>query len=86
MMHINKMIRVKYAIEVFFSSITDIADFISVWFPSLDLTATVDNDDFIERAQVLQTGARLLLYKPGKWIPRSMQRIQKFSPHLQQLY
>ncbi len=45
-----------------------------------------DGEDFIVRAHILQTGAKLLLYKPGKWMPCSIQRIQKFSPHLQQLY
>jgi hypothetical protein len=36
----------------------------------LDLTSAEksanDGDDFIERAHVLQTGAKLLLYRPGK--------------------
>ncbi len=69
-------------------------NFIAVWFRrksvDFDLTSAEksanDGEDLIERAQVLQTGARLLLYKPGKWMPRSIQRTQKFSPHLQQLY
>ncbi len=75
-------------------SIIDRDNFIAVWFRiksvDFDLTSAEksanDGEDFIERTHVLQTGAKLLLYRPGKCILRSIQRVQKFSPHLQQLY
>lgn len=75
-------------------SIIDRDNFIAVWFRinsvDFDLTnaekSANDGDDLIERAHVLHTGAKLLLYKPGRWTPRSIQRMQKFSPHRQQLY